>query len=300
MTKNDLYFNVAEAIFRLRFPDIDDARPYLPSYRPFHLPSPTEEEKRNLMFTLTVAEGIVPFEGTGKEYGVFDCGGANHSVFALDEGGYRLLIHTVEGERACAVETTADFRECRVSAYGDDDIRRYGIGNAIMIAFAFAGAYHHIVLMHSSVTMVGENGYLFLGKSGTGKSTHSALWRSCFEDADLLNDDNPAVRIHEDGNAYVYGTPWSGKTPCYRSLRRRAAAIVKLEQWPENIIRPLPTLEAFATILASCSTMIWDKPSYNHILTTTTQMTKLIPVYHLQCLPDNDAARLSRKTIAGK
>ena len=55
-----------------------------------------------------------------------------------------------------------------------------------------------------------------MGKSGTGKSTHSRLWLENVPGATLLNDDNPIVRLTLVG-AIVYGSPWSGKTPCYKN-----------------------------------------------------------------------------------
>ena len=57
---------------------------------------------------------------------------------------------------------------------------------------------------------------MLLGKSGTGKSTHSRLWLKYIPDTKLLNDDNPAVRIMDNNTIMIYGTPWSGKTPCYK------------------------------------------------------------------------------------
>lgn len=69
--------------------------------------------------------------------------------------------------------------------------------------------------MHASVvaTETGK-GYLFLGKSGTGKSTHTGLWLQQFSDCHLLNDDNPIVHVDSLGKqATVFGSPWSGKNP---------------------------------------------------------------------------------------
>ena len=79
MSYSDLTFKVAESYFRLCFPDEDDARRYLPSYAPFYIARP--EADVQLMFTLTCAEGLVPFEGQGEMIGEFDCGGAMHGVY---------------------------------------------------------------------------------------------------------------------------------------------------------------------------------------------------------------------------
>ncbi len=295
MPYNDLTFKVAESYFRLRFPDEDDARRYLPSYAPFHIARPAADAP--LMFTLTCAEGLVPFEGQGAMIGEFDCGGAMHGVYRTDDGGQLLLISSPEGEPACALHVSARFDTCRATAYGSESNRAFGINNAVMIAFAFSGAFHHLLMMHASVIMSEGRGYLFLGKSGTGKSTHSGLWLKHIAGADLLNDDNPAVRFGSDGTVTVYGTPWSGKTPCYRNLSVPVGAFVRLEQWPENIIERDKPLQAFASVLSSCSTMIWDKPSYDAILATTNKVATTTPAFRLKCLPDEAAARLCHDSV---
>ena len=86
-----------------------------------------------------------------------------------------------------------------------------------MLCYAFAGAYEQTLLVHASVPQIGTTAFLFQGLSGTGKSTHSQLWRTHIPQVELLNDDNPVVRITADGRISVWGTPWSGKTPCYRN-----------------------------------------------------------------------------------
>lgn len=64
------------------------------------------------------------------------------------------------------------------------------------------------LMVHSSCVVVDGRAYLFSAPSGTGKSTHTALWLKKLGDrAFILNDDKPAVR-YEDGTFYAYGTPW--------------------------------------------------------------------------------------------
>lgn len=74
------------------------------------------------------------------------------------------------------------------------------------------------VLFHAAVVSHEGRGYMFLGPSGTGKSTHASLWLKYIDGTELVNDDNPVVRITDDGQATVFGSPWSGKTPCYRHV----------------------------------------------------------------------------------
>lgn len=209
-----LCFKVADLCFSIEAPSASMIKKLLPSYAPFYV---AEETVSNSMLHVIVNNGIVDANAEGEELGQFDCGGTNHGVYRLAEG-YKVVISTVEGHLASAMKTNADFSKCVISLFGDEDDQRFGLGNAMMIAFAFAAAYYNVVLMHASVTMNNGYGYLFLGKSGTGKSTHSKLWRQYIEGSDLLNDDNPAVRAFDDGRVVVYGTPWSGKTTLLSQL----------------------------------------------------------------------------------
>lgn len=287
-----LYFKVAEEYFSITAPDVEALKALIPSYSPFHV-KPVAD---GLILRAEIQDAAIGLDPVGEELGQFDCGGTNHAVYRTADG-YKFVISTPGGTPAVAMTANADFSHCQMSLYGTQSDRRFGLGNAMMIAYAFAVAYHGILLMHSSVTMQGGKGYLFLGKSGTGKSTHSGLWLKYVDGSDLLNDDNPAVKLKADGTAEVYGTPWSGKTPCYRNLHVPCGAFVRLEQYPENIIRRESLLEAFASILSSCSLMIWDKPSYERLVRTVEGVVKAVPVYYLRCRADEEAARLSHATI---
>lgn len=63
------------------------------------------------------------------------------------------------------------------------------------------------ILFHGSVVAVDNEAYLFAASSGTGKSTHTRLWRELFgEQAVMINDDKPLLKITDSG-VLVYGTP---------------------------------------------------------------------------------------------
>lgn len=94
-----------------------------------------------------------------------------------------------------------------------------------------------------------------MGKSGTGKSTHSLLWMKYIQGTELLNDDNPTLRI-VDGKVYAYGTPWSGKTPCYKSLSYPVGGMVRLKQAPVNRFVRQQEVEAFIALFRDAVSFI--------------------------------------------
>lgn len=198
-----------------------------------------------------------------------------------------------ESEIICAIECSSDWRE--VNVYHTADVR-FAIDNAAMLVYAFATAAQKTLLFHASVVMREGKGYLFLGHSGTGKSTHSRQWLSAFADAELLNDDNPVVRINEAGEVRVYGSPWSGKTACYKNTSAPVQALVQLAQAPENHIVPLRMTQAYPYILASISGLKMLPDMMDRLYETIAQLLEYKPVYKLECLPNTDAARLCAQT----
>lgn len=185
---------------------------------------------------------------------------------------------------------TADYREGRLATTGSHT--KLAIDNALMVLYALATAGSGTVLFHAAVVSHGDRAYMFLGPSGTGKSTHARLWLKHIDGTELMNDDNPVVRIGADGRATVYGSPWSGKTPCYRNVSRELGAIVLLSQAPFNKIRRLGGLEAYAALVPSISGKRWDERIADGLHQTENALASTVPTWHLQCLPDEEAARL--------
>lgn len=174
---------------------------------------------------------------------------------------------------------------------------RFSVNNTMMLMFAFSTARKNTLLMHSSVTVKDGIGYLFLGKSGTGKSTHSQLWIDNIDGCSLLNDDNPVLRVEDDGTVRVYGSPWSGKTPCYRNMNVPVGAVVDLHQAKKNSIRRLTLPEAYAAIYVSFSGYRFIREMADGLHHTNEQIVTKVPCYSLDCLPDAEAAFLCYKTV---
>ena len=174
---------------------------------------------------------------------------------------------------------------------------RFSIGTVLMLMFAFATAQKDTLLMHSSVVVKDGKAYLFLGKSGTGKSTHTQLWIDNIEGCELLNDDNPVVRVENNGEVRVYGSPWSGKTPCYRNLDYPVGAIVDLHQAKVNRIRRQSLLAAYVSMYVSFSGYRFIKEMADGLHATNEKVVATVPCYTLDCLPNAEAALLCYNTV---
>ena len=203
------------------------------------------------------------------------------------DGGELLFVYNREYNRA----------QCNVSRdVPDMSAVRFGLW--FMTALATVG--HNVTPVHSSAIVCNGRAVLFLGESGTGKSTHTRLWRENIDGAVLLNDDSPFIGF-VDGRATAFGAPWSGKTPCYKQEHYPIAAIVRLSQAPHNAIRPLRSVHAIGALLPSLTPAFgYDDELQDRMLATLSKIISQVPVYHLECLPDAAAARLSYDTVFGK
>ena len=184
----------------------------------------------------------------------------------------------------------ADYSEGRLVMTGRHE--KLAIDNALMVLYALATADRQTALFHAAVVSHDGKGYMFLGPSGTGKSTHARLWLQHIEGTELMNDDNPVVRIAGDGTAVVYGSPWSGKTPCYCNVSCPLGGIVVLSQAPYNKIRRLGGIEAYVALMESISGKRWDERIADGLHQTENALASHVLVWHLECLPDGAAARL--------
>ena len=318
-------YKVALHRFQVCLPDFLQAETIIPSFSPFQCEkegnvvlsgspfqcekegnvvlsgSPFQCEKEgNVLFRMEVCLGVACDVSDLDEIGQFDCGGAVHGVYQLQDGGYLFSI-SLPGENAplaCQMQANADFSICRATLTGDSlSSQRFGLNNALMMAYAFAAAPLDTLLIHASVIRHAGYGYLFTAPSGTGKSTHTHLWYKHIPGCDLMNDDNPVVRI-VDGQTRIYGSPWSGKTPCYRNIWAPVGAITRIEQKPENTIRRMQPIEAFATLLPAVSSMKWDRRVYVSICDTISRLLQITPVFWLGCRPDEEAARVCFEAVA--
>ena len=111
---------------------------------------------------------------------------------------------------------------------------------------------YNTLLFHGSVIAVDGKAYLFTAKSGTGKSTHTRLWREYFgERAVMINDDKPLIRITQEG-VFAYGTPWDGKHRLSTNISAPLAGICILRRGNDNSIRKITAREACPMLLQQC------------------------------------------------
>lgn len=258
-----------------------------------------EEHPREVLFTVTVCDVLPEAVNSCLVYkdpnpNPLD---AKIDIYRTNSGHLFELIPQGGGDRHSMLYLSSDLQRGKLLLKGDDNDRICAFNSGMMLCYMLASVRHHTALMHASAVIAGGKSYLFLGRSGTGKSTHSALWLQHVGGSALLNDDHPIIRLDDKGRAIVYGSPWSGKTPCYRNESAPLGAIVRIKQAPYNQIQTLSPIEAYASLVTSCAGMSWDKDLADGKDCTLQQVIATSPCYTLSCLPNQEAALLCSQVV---
>lgn len=290
------YYRVAEHFFSIEAPTEMFAP--LTNYDPFRVwDTPSE-----MCFQLSI--GIEPIDMEQREHVFTDTSDEDLpriEVYRIKQNWLFCIAISKDAPVCSRLLTTPDFRQAWLEI--DTQMSHFAINNAAMLLYAFSTANLYTLEMHAAVAVRQGKGYLFLGKSGTGKSTHAQQWMKAFDDAWLLNDDNPIIRLYEDNGQsrlVVYGSPWSGKTPCYRNLSAEVGGIVKLAQAPHNEARRFKLPEAYAYILSSASGLKVVPEVMDALYLTISRIVQTTPVFALECLPDTDAAQVCWNAVTDK
>ena len=288
MTKT---FKVAGHFFSLELPAGSPLEGSLGQYAPFAV-----MEAEDPLFSVKLVESLpeLPLES------VYDVPTEpGEPVVKLYRAGDRWLSEmAVNSARPVCAKMLSDgnFRSAELMVTSGRDAL-FGVNNALMLMYAFSTASLGTLEMHASVVCNEGKAYLFLGKSGTGKSTHSSLWLKYIDGSHLVNDDNPVVRAYEDGRVVAYGSPWSGKTPCYKNEEWPVGAFVRIRQSPENRIQRSGVLEGYASLYSSCSGFKADPAMADGLHATLEKVLSNVPCYVLDCRPDEEAARVCAAAV---
>ena len=146
------------------------------------------------------------------------------------------------------------------------------------------------MVLHSSLIRCEGRGIVFTAPSGTGKSTQADLWHK-YRGADILNGDRSILRREADGYR-AYGSPYAGSSSIYRNESTRLTAVVVLRQAKQNRLRRLNVREAYLSLLSEMSLSPISRDTVDLQSQWLLEMIGAVPVYLLECLPDEGAVAL--------
>ena len=150
------------------------------------------------------------------------------------------------------------------------------------------------LLLHSSVVKFDSKVLLFCGESGAGKSTQASLWQK-YKGAEILNGDRCVIRKLSDV-FYGGGSPWSGTSGIYSKEHFPISAVIMLKKAPHNAISKVGS-KAFVKLMSQTTQNPWDKDFMSIITDIYVQFLESVPVFELECLPDEGAVELVYNTV---
>ena len=288
------WYKIADLILEINYPANLDLEKLLPSFRDFKYN--TTKENRTIQVNLSM-EQAAQGEDLGQLLSDQSISWGDRFCFYEKENTFITTIANDRGNDFWYLYSERDFAQSTIYIPESTETEQSAvICWMLMMLFGQAALLHDVIMIHGSVINRNGQGIAFLGKSGTGKSTHSRLWLKHIPDTSLLNDDNPAIRITDNG-VIIYGTPWSGKTPCYKNEAIPLKAFVRLQQGPENIFEQLSGVKGFIAVLPSCTAIRWNKDLFAMMNSTLEKVISQVPVGFLKCLPDEAAAELCHQRI---
>lgn len=138
------------------------------------------------------------------------------------------------------------------------------------------------LLLHACGIADGDQGYLFAGHSGHGKSTMARLWEGA---ARICNDDRVVVR-RRGKHLYLYGTPWHGDHASVSAEGVRLSKVFFLRHAARNTVTPCTGMRGAAMLLARCFLPAWDRPGLARVLAAAEDIATSVPCRELGFFPD--------------
>ena len=168
--------------------------------------------------------------------------------------------------------------------------------SVIQQKFAQALLLHDTLLLHGSTVAADGKAYLFTAKCGTGKSTHTRLWREWLGSrAVMVNDDKPFLRITPEG-VFACGSPWSGKHGLDNNITVPLCGICILERGAENRICPITAQEALPFLFTQCDPPE-DTSLLSHYRLLMETLVRQAPLWHMQCTKQIGAAQTAYEAM---
>ena len=148
------------------------------------------------------------------------------------------------------------------------------------------------LLLHGSTVAVDSQAYLFTAPCGTGKSTHTRLWREVFRDrAVMVNDDKVFLQLRQEG-VWAYGSPWTGKHGIGNNISAPLKGICFLRRGTENRIQKAEPQKWLSELIHQC---FLPEEQYSSLVR---QLAQRIPLWEMTCTKDPQAATIAYETMS--
>ncbi|MGH9443506.1 MAG: hypothetical protein ACRD16_14660 [Thermoanaerobaculia bacterium] len=230
---------------------------------------------------------------------VFESGGPWNLYREGDRLSFRVFSSLLGPEPYEVARVTSDFRSgdllLRPSAFAEGvpvDPLQFPLDELLVIHLLGTGLG---VEVHACGIIENDRGVLFCGQSGDGKTTTARLWERV-PGARILSDDRIILR-REEGQFWIYGTPWHGEAMFAENARAPLSAVFVLDRGDTNRAVPLEPQDAIALLLARSFVPFHDAGAIGFTLRFLEELVSSVPVYRLAFVPDASATGFVRGLV---
>ena len=144
----------------------------------------------------------------------------------------------------------------------------------------------NVLMLHGSTVAVDGFAYLFTAACGTGKSTHTRLWREVFgERAVMVNDDKPFLCL-EDNRVLAYGSPWTGKHGLGSNVCYPLKGICMIRRGLEDRICRIGANEAREMLRHQC----FQPEGDDRVSSMVEMLMDSVSLWEMECTKNHSAA----------
>ena len=177
----------------------------------------------------------------------------------------------------------------------DRNTMREEVFHAIRIPFLYLASRHRMAALHSASVLYEGKAWLFTGRSGIGKSTHTSHWSTLFE-TPILNGDLNLIDVSA-GEPVVHGIPWCGTSGMFTTASHPLGGIVMLHRAPKDYVTESSPAERTLFINQRLISPSWTRELFAANMKLTQALVPSILFADLHCTANPHAAGVMKEWI---
>lgn len=253
-----------------------------------------ETHEPETIFNYIINEEDYILESGDNLLSSFDKGPIPYKIYQTSSGEFLWVRQIANKEIQLVYRISEDWRYWRLISDNSNSSGNYSFQELSYI-FPYSILGKGGILFHGVVMEWNGKGIIVAAQSGTGKTTHTRMWKNS-ENALILNGDR-ALCYRQDNKWYTSGTPWSGSSGEHLNRSVALSVIVILEQDSVNQVTCLSPIQGAFELIKLAFAPPWEQNLMDHALDSIDQMVQNVPILKLSCKPDLDAVRVLKEEI---
>lgn len=175
------------------------------------------------------------------------------------------------------------------------DTFHYDLFHALRLLYLYLAQIKGMAAIHSASILYQDKVWLFSGRSGMGKSTHTNLWKTLYHTPVINGDLN--LLAFENGTPVVHGIPWCGTSGLYDRKTYPLGGIILLKQAPEDWVEELTPDRKQLLVCQRLISPAWSPELFEKNMDIAEKITGQVLVCKLNCTKEYSAAETIKERI---